>query len=159
MGNINDQLALHTRTPHSHSLGPILKSVAQMEKALNGDMVLSCSPATLGSSAATVAAAIAGTASKFTRTVTLYLKDAAGNLHDWFDGALGIAVTEVTAGNGVSAIKDGASTVTFSKGVASVVIEYTGTWAAADTQTLTVTGSTRFGFAITNKTSVDTLVA
>ena len=125
--------------------------------ALSGDIALACSPAATGSSAAAVAAAIAGTASKFTRTVTVSLVTAAGDVHSWFSGTRDIAAARVGAGTiGIAA---SATAVTFVNGVATVVLEYTGTWAAENTATLTVTGGTLYEFTIENATSVDTLVA
>ena len=140
-----------------HALANLYGYLERVESAMSGDMVLVASPATLGSSAAAVATAIAGAG--FTRDVVLELQDADGNVHSWFSGSMDIAVAEVTAGDGVSAISGGGSSVDFVAGQATVTIEYTGTWAAADTQTLTVTGGTVLGETITNKTSVDTLVA
>lgn len=140
-----------------HAFRPLYDYLARLERALSGDLVLVCSPATKASSAAAVTTAIAGAG--FTRTVTVSLKNAAGDVHDWYDGTFAIAVSESTAGNGVSAIVGGGSTVTLVDGVGSVDIAYTGNWAAADTQTLTVTGGTKLGYTISNKTSVDTLVA
>lgn len=131
----------------------------QIEKALAGDIVLALTPATLGSSAAAVAAAIAGTAGKFVRTVKFELKDAAGNIHTWFNGDIGLAIAESTAGDGVAAIAGSATKVSLVEGVGSIDIEYTGTWAAADTSTLTTTQRDIAGVTIAAKTSKDTLVA
>lgn len=133
--------------------------MAQKEKGMGGDIVAAATPATPGSSAAAVAAAIGGAAAKFTRTVTIKLQDAAGNVHDWFNGQLGITIAEVTAGDGVAAIAAGATKATFVEGVATVVVEYTGTWALGDTSTLTLTQATVLGYTVAAKTSVDTLVA
>ena len=127
--------------------------------AMSGDMVLKCTPATAASSAAAVATAIAGTASKFTRTVVVTLETAAGEVHTWFSGKRDAAAAQVTAGNGTAAVTASATDITFANGSATVVIDYIGTWAAADTCTLTVTGSTLLGHTVADKTSVDTLVA
>lgn len=138
-------------------LNSVLSDFNQMIQAiLEGDIILSCDPATLGSSAAAVTTAIAGDG--FTRDVDIYLKDTSGN-PILYNGTLAIAVTETTAGDGTSAIVGGGSTVQMTNGVGSVSIQYVGTWAEADTQTLTVTGGTIAGKSVTNKTSVDTLVA
>jgi hypothetical protein len=131
-----------------HSLKEVYDYLGAMEKALNGDMVLTLTPATTGSSAA-----------KYTRTVTVTLKTAAGEVCTFLNGTFAIAVTENTVGNGTSAIAGSATTVTLTEGVGTVTIEYVGTWAAGDTQTLTVTGGTKLGYTIANKTSVDTLIA
>ena len=124
--------------------------------AMSGDIALKCTPATLGSSAAAVAAAIAGTAEKFTRSVTVTLETAAGEVHTWFSGTRAITIADTASG--AAAIADEADTVTFVNGVGTVVIEYTGTWATGNTSTLTVVGSTLLGHTVANKTSVDTLV-
>jgi hypothetical protein len=131
--------------------------MALRDKAMSGDLVLVVSPATLGSSAEAVNGAIGGTAEKFVRTVVVELKTAGGLVHTWFDGTFGIGVADTSAGT--SAIAGSASTVALVNGRGSVVIEYTGTWSAEDTCTLTVTGATKMGYTIANKTSVDTLVA
>jgi hypothetical protein len=133
------------------------EEIAQRDKALSGDIILSVTPAVLGSSAAAVNAAIAGSAAKFTRKVSIELQSANSNLHGWFDGTFAIAASNT--GSGTIAIAGGLTTATFTNGRASVTLEYTGTWAAADTATLTVTGGTKLGYAVSNKTSVDTLIA
>lgn len=132
--------------------------VALRDKALSGDMVLVATPATLGSSAAAVNAAIGGAAAKFTRNVVIELQSANGDVHTWFDGTFAIAATKTSVA-GVIAIAGALTVATFVNGHATITLEYTGTWVAADTATLTVTGSTKLGYTITNKTSVDTLVA
>lgn len=142
-----------------YSLAKLWAYLATQETALAGDLVIVATPAALGSSAAAVNAAIGGAAAKFTRQVRIELQNAAGDIHTWFNGSLAIAVAEITAGDGISAIAGGVSTVEFVEGVGTITIEYTGTWAAADTQTLTITGGTILGYAVTDKTSVDTLIA
>lgn len=124
---------------------------------MGGDVTLAISPATLGSSAAAVATAIAGDG--FTRDVEVTLENAAGDRMTWFNGSFAIAASETTAGDGTAAISGGGSTVSFVEGKATVTLEYTGTWAAADTATLTVTGKDILGYSTSNVTSVDTLVA
>ncbi|MDF2907468.1 MAG: hypothetical protein K0R34_2789 [Herbinix sp.] len=131
----------------------------QVEKALAGDIILSVTPATPGSSAAAVATAIAGAAGKFVRTVKFELKDAASNIHTWFNGKIDLTIAETTVGTGVAAIAGSATSVTLTEGVGSINIEYTGVWAAADTSTLTTTQRDIVGVTIAAKTSKDTLVA
>lgn len=142
-----------------HSLKEVYDYLGAMEKGINGDMVLAVSPATTGSSAAAVNTSIGGTAAKFTRTITVSLKTAASEICTFINGTFAIAVTETTAGSGTSAIAGSATTITLTEGVGTVVIEYIGAWAAADTQTLTITGGTKLGYTIANKTSIDTLIA
>ncbi|MDF2881583.1 MAG: hypothetical protein K0R54_2140 [Clostridiaceae bacterium] len=141
-----------------HSLKDVYDYLGAMEKALNGDMVLVLSPATTGSSAATVNAAIGGSNAKYTRKVTVSVKTAAGEVCSFINGTFAIAATK-TSTNGVIAISGSATTVTISEGIGTVTLEYTGTWVAADTQTLTITGGTKLGYTIANKTSIDTLIA
>lgn len=128
-----------------------------LQAVLNGDIVLVLTPATTGSSAAGVAEAIEGDAGKFTREVVVTLEDSAGNIIKC-GATFAIAVAEVTAGDGVSAIADEATNIVLEEGQGVVTLEYTGTWAAGDTCTLTVTGGTVAGVTVSNKTSVDTLV-
>lgn len=144
---------------HTYVGADYFEYMRQVEKALSGDIVLVLTPATPGSSAAAVAAAIAGASGKFVRTVKFELKDAAGNIHAWFNGTFTISIAETTAGDGVAAIAGSATTVALTEGVGSIDIEYTGTWAAADTSTLTTTQRDVVGVTIAAKTSKDTLVA
>ena len=128
-------------------------------KAIQGDMILTVTPTTTGSSASEIATAIAGENLKYTRDVVLQFETTDGIVHDWFNGDMDIAVIETTAGDGTSAIAEGTTSVTFVNGAAAVTLEYIGTWAEADTQTLTVTSDTILGYTIANKTSVDTAIA
>ncbi|MGE4274102.1 MAG: hypothetical protein AB7E31_14775 [Desulfitobacterium sp.] len=143
---------------HTYVGADFFRYLAQVEKAMSGDMVLALTPATLGSSAVKIAADIVAN-EKFVRTVKFELKDAAGNIHTWFNGDIALTIADVTAGDGVSAIAGSATEVTLVEGVGSIDIEYTGTWAAADTNTLTTTQRDICGVTITAKTSVDTVVA
>ena len=130
-----------------------------VERAMAGEIALIVSPATLGSSAADVNAAIA-TDDKFVRRVKVELKASAdGDVHQWFTGSFSAAVTKTGTGNGTAAIADGGGSVELENGVGYVDIEYTGTWAVGDTCTLTITGGTIMGYSVSNETSVDTLVA
>jgi hypothetical protein len=87
------------------------------------------------------------------------LKDAAGNIHTWFNGDISLTIAESTAGDGVAAIAGSATKVSLVEGVGNINIEYTGTWAAADTSTLTTTQRDITGVTIAAETSKDTLVA
>lgn len=131
----------------------------QIEKAMAGDIVLTLSPATTGSKATEITAALLPEGGKFVRTVKFELKDAAGNIHTWFNGDIDLTVADVTAGDGASAIANEATKVTLIEGIGTIDIEYTGTWAADDTNTLTTTQRDICGVTITAKTSVDTVVA
>jgi len=80
----------------------------------------------------------------------------AGTTHDWFYGMFNVAVSkESTAG--IATIAQ--TVVPLNAGEGTVVITHTGTWAEADTITLTITGGTQYGYAIADDTSVDTLGA
>lgn len=128
-----------------------------VKDALEGKVVLIATPSTLGSSAAAVNTAIGGAG--FTRDVVLTVKTASGgSVHSWYNGTLTCSIAESTAGNGTASI-GGATSVTFANGVATVTITYTGTWAAADTCTFTVSSINIAGKSLSNVTSVDTLVA
>ena len=141
-----------------HSLKDVYAYLETLEKGINGDMVLIATPATLGSSAAAVNTAIGGVETKFVRTVIVELKTAADERCTFLNGTFAIAVGEVTSGTGTSAIAESATTISLVEGKGTIDIEYIGVWAAADTQTLTITGSTKLGYAISDKTSVDTLI-
>lgn len=130
------------------------KYLGQISKALSAASVLIVTPATLGSSAAAVNTAIAGAG--FTRTVVIELQASDGTLHDWFDGDFTVAIAKTSTSGAVTIPS---TTATFVNGRVSIVITYTGTWATADTVTLTITGGTKLGYTVSNKTSVDTLVA
>ena len=127
------------------------------EKLVSGEVKIVCTPSTCGSSAAAVASAISSTAAKYNRKVIVALTDSAGEVVGSFQGKLTIAATKSST-SGTIAIEGGGTTVQFKNGYAEVVLKYTGTWASADTATLTVSGSVA-GKSLTSKTSVDTLVA
>ena len=132
-----EELKQHTYTPNAFYDYEIVK-----EKAMSGDLVLAPSPATLANSAAAINAAIAAAQDdKFKRTVEVELQTEGGDSHEWFNGTFAIAATETTAGNGVSAIAESASTITMVNGKGSVVVEYTGTWAGGTKQVETATAS------------------
>ena len=142
-----------------HALKDMYAYMAVMEKGINGDMALEVTPTILGSSAAVVLSAIASEALKFVRPVTVTLKTAAGEVCTFLNGTFAIAVAEVTGGTGTAALAGGVSTITLVNGVGTVNIEYIGVWATGDTQTFTITGGDKMGYAIADKTSVDTLIA
>lgn len=131
----------------SHSLGA---QTARRQEAMSGDMVFTATPATLGT---VDTVADAGT----TRTVQVALKNAAGDVHEWFNKAIatGVAVSDTTTPTPTIA----STTLTFVNGVASVVITYpAGAYSAAETVTLTIAAETVLGETIASVTSVDTLV-
>lgn len=152
-----------TKKPFKTTIKPeVMKPYADVINvicdAMSLDIALSATPATLGSSAAAVNAAIAGAEKKFTREVIVKLTNTEGDTHSWYTGTFAIAVAKSST-SGVVAIADEATTVDIINGIGTVVLEYTGTWAEADTTTLTVTGGTVQSVALGNTTSIDTLVA
>ena len=118
-----------------------------LKAMMDEDIVLACTPATLGT-ASTPANA------DFSRVVAVTVKNANGDAI-LYNGSLGVAATFVTDGNGEANILASATTMDFVNGVGSVTVEYSGTWATADVQTLTVSGSIA-GKAV-SATSVDTI--
>ena len=132
---------------------------ALRRKAMSGDMTFAAVPATLGNDFNDIHDAItADDNDKFYRTVKFELRTAAGEIHTWFNGGKTISIGHVTAGDGAAAIAGGGTTATFVDGVATVVVEYTGTWAAADTATLTLAENDVLGYTLSERTSVDTIV-
>ena len=128
-----------------------------MIKAMSGDMVIVCTPAELDTEESALA----------DRSVAISIETAEGEVHTWlnatFSGAAAIA--EGTAGNGVALLDEVDATtadVVFANGQARVDIYISLTWAAVDTNTLTVGGTssiTIMGKALTEATSVETVVA
>jgi hypothetical protein len=127
--------------------------------AASGDLVFSISPATTGSSTAAVLAAIAGTAGKYTRVITMKLVTAAGEVHTWYSGVKTVGVAENAAGANAIEGTLTSTSVKFVNGVATATLAYTGTWAEGNVSTFTLTGGTTLGYTTADKTSVDTLVA
>ncbi len=144
--------------PFKYANSDLIAQLNAKADADSGDIILTATPATLGSSAAAVNAAIAGAAGKFTREVVVNLKNTEGTVLRWISKTFAIAVAKSST-SGLVAIADAATTVDVQRGTGTVVIEYTGEWAEEDTVTLTVTGGTLESVALGNKTSVDTLVA
>ena len=130
--------------------------------AMSGDMVLKCTPATLGTAASVVVAAVAAAGNKFTRTVAVTLETAAGARHTWYSGTHAAAAVPTTIGNGTCELVDAEAAseteIFFVDGLATATIDYTLTWAATDTCTFTVTDGEIMGKGVGDKTSVDILV-
>ena len=140
-----------------------LNSGSTLQKALSGDLVLACSPATAGTSAAVLNAAAAGT---HTRTVTINLQDAAAALHKWASLAVAAAASEVVVDVDVAAPAVSDATPDLVSGTVDVVLTYdtnagaTKTYAAGDTVTLTISAPAGgiLGYAVANATFVDTII-
>lgn len=130
-------------------------------KALSGDIVLKCTPAT---------ATPAPTAAAWTTPVVITLETADGERHKWFSGKLALAIADTSTAGTASIdptatapyMVDGAYTVNI-KGDAAA-------WLATETATLTVNvadqdpagGTTDYsvlGYAVTAKTAVLTFTA
>ena len=122
--------------------------LGNIEEALNGDVVMDISPETVGS-ATDVA----------TRTVTVTIQNAAGDTLEWVNSAFTSTVSKAddTVGDGSSAIDS--TTLTLANGVGTVTVTYSDTWAADDTQTVTIGNIVLAGVTVTGGTSVDTIVA
>ena len=141
------------------SLKRLYERIEQLEiasqAAINGGIVLSVTPATLGSSAAAVNTAIGEDG--FTRDVVIQLLDSYGDIIA-SNGSFAIAAAKDSTSGTVTILGD-LTSIELVDGEATVTLVYAGTWAEEDTCTLTVTGGTVAGNTVANKTSVDTLVA
>lgn len=126
--------------------------------AMSGDLEFVADPETAANGFTAINAAIAGAASKFTQTVTFTLQTAAGEVHTWYTGTRTIGIAD-TSSAGTAAIADTATATTlkFVAGVGTVTVEYTGTWAAAETATLTLTDGNVLGVEPGDATFVDTI--
>jgi hypothetical protein len=121
-------------------------ALLRLQEACSGDMVFAVSPpakSTVHASAAT------------SRTVRITLQNAAGLVHEWFTGAITVAVAKVSTAGTV--VLPGGTAPTMTNGVYDCVITEGGTWAAADTNTLTLSALTIMGKSVTGATSVETM--
>ncbi len=122
----------------------------QIAAAMEGDIALDISPATV---------APAPTSAAWTRNVVLTLQTAAGVTHEWMNKAftttLSIADTSTA---GLATIVS--TTLTFVKGVATIVVSGDAQdWLDTETDTLTVANITVLGVTVTGGTSVETFTA
>ncbi len=121
------------------------QEMALRDKALSGDMVLSITPATV---------APAPRATAWTRTVTIRLKDAAGNVHTWYNGTLTVSIADDSTA-GTATITD--TTPNMVNGVCTVVISGDAQdWLNTETDTLTVSNQAILGYTVIGGTSVET---
>jgi hypothetical protein len=119
----------------------------EVAAAMSGDMVFVASPATVNK---------AHTSSAWTRTVTISLKDAAGDIQTWFNKAIasGVAVSDDSSA-GTATIPS--TTLTFVNGVATVVVSGDAqAWLAGEHDTLTIAAATIMGYTVAGVTSVET---
>lgn len=121
------------------------QEMALRDKAMSGDMVLSITPATV---------APAPRATAWTRTVTIQLKTAAGEVHSWYNANLAASIADDSTA-GTATITD--TTPPMVNGVCRVVISGDAAdWLATETDTLTISNQTVLGFTVTGGTSVET---
>ena len=121
------------------------------DKAASGDMLFVVTPATTTRAA---------TAAAFTRTVTVHLETAAGEIHNWFSKAItsGVSVGDTSIAGAASIVP--ATTLTFVNGVATVVLTGTAAaWLEDETNTVTAAQATILGYTIAAATSVETISA
>lgn len=142
---------------NSRSLGGDHSVLTRMKEAMSGDMVLAVSPATAANGYTAVNTAIGEDG--FSVVVYVELQNANGDVHEWYQGSE--TVTVATDSSSGSVELDGTpSTVDFTDGVsAELTINYTGTFAAAETITFTVadSGTEIMGTTVAAATFVDTL--
>ena len=122
-------------------------SLVSFIKAMSGDMVLNVSPTTVSESAGSTG---------FTKTVTVTLETATGEVCSWYNGPVTLAIAD-TSTAGVASISPAAGSNDMTDGVLTVTLTGSAAaWVAADTATLTVSGSI-FGYTLTDATSVVTV--
>lgn len=78
------------------------------------------------------------------------------NTHEWFNGTANVSIT-ATSTAGVATIADEATTATISNGIGGIPLVLTGTWAAGDSISFTVSGSI-LGYTLTSLTHTDAVV-
>lgn len=133
------------------NLEPQLRDDLELrDKAMSGDIALSVAPSTV---------TVAATSATFTRYISAYLKDAAGNVHDWYDRTLTgkLTAADTSAAPGAS-ISLATSSLVFSRGIAGPV-KVSGTaatWASGETDTVTVVNFEVMGHNLSTVTSVET---
>jgi hypothetical protein len=121
-----------------------------IEDALQGDLVMSISPATVTP---------APTAAAWTRTVTVEIKNAAGELHSWINDTYATTVSIAdTSSAGTASIAS--TTLTLVNGRAVITVSGdAAAWLDTETDTLTIGNITVAGATVTGGTSVETFTA
>jgi len=115
--------------------------------AMQGDMVLDISPATV---------APLPTAAAWDRDVVLTLQNAAGETHTWCNMVFTttLSVGDTSSAGTASIVS---TTLTFVNGVATIVVSGdAAAWLHTETDTLTVGNTTIMGYTVTGGTSVET---
>lgn len=99
----------------------------------------------------------------YTRTVLCKLVDTAGNTHSWYTDNVAMTIADNAAGAAVMTGTDklgaavtGDTNYGFVNGVCTVTVACTGTWANANTNTVTIAQKTILGATVTAKTSIET---
>jgi hypothetical protein len=114
-------------------------------QAMSGDMVFVITPATV---------APAPRATAWTRTVTITLENADGDIHTWFNGDLGTTVGD-TSTAGTATIVD--TTPPMIAGTCTVVVSGAAAdWLNTETDTLTLANKSILGYTVVGGTSVAT---
>lgn len=120
--------------------------ISAIASALNSDIVAVISPSTKTTAHA----------SAVNRTVTVQLQDSNGLVHSWCNKAISTIVTaSKSSASGTATVAS--STITFVNGVATIPVTIGGTWAAADTDTVTIATMTVNGVSVAGGTSVETM--
>jgi len=122
-------------------------SLGQVIKAISGDIVMSVTPATVTP---------VPTAAAWTRTVSVKITDAAGNVHKWLtaDYATTSSIAN-TSSAGTASIA--ATTLSIVDGVADIVVSGDAeSWLNSETDTLTIGNIVVAGMTVTGSTSVET---
>ena len=131
-----------------NAIQPAVKDELKIrDKASAGDILFVVDPATVTPVPLSTA---------WTRTVTVTLETAAGEIHEWFNKAIttGVSIAD-TSTAGTATIP--ATTLTFANGKATVVVSGDAEdWLNTETDTLTVAQATILGYTIAAKTSVET---
>ena len=88
----------------------------------------------------------------YTRSVKVELVDTAGNVHSWFNGTVPITIADNASGTAEIVTTDPVMV----NGEMTIVVTLTGTFAGANTNTLTVAQKSIMGTTVTAKTSIET---
>ena len=142
----------------NENLDTITNQFGMIQKAMSGDMKFKLSQTTANASAAALAAA------DVVYKIGVRLESAAGELHDWYNGKVLIAIADDDS-TGAAAIVPAAGEVAMVKGELEVTVTLPkAVWTAGKAATLTIsdpaTASTGIlGVAIANATFVATIVA
>ena len=127
-------------------------------KAMGGDMVFKCTPATAAPSAAAAAQA------DIVYKVKVTLENAAGEVHSWYNGPVLLAIAD-TDDTGVATISPAAGEHNMTNGELEVTVTLPkASWTAGKAVTLTVSdpataGTGICGWVVADKTFVATLGA